>query len=204
MERKIRRGKYGNRQIFNLILTVHCLELRHFEVQVPYLKTRIWPPFSSLKFWRCYFIPLCKIREHFTDFQSLFLIYGRSQWPRGLRCGSETPRLLVLWVRMPPGAWMFVWCECCGCQVEVFESAYHSPRGAIPTVECVTGCDSKASIKEALEQMGLLRHGKKSLIHLCQGMATVTPAPTYTLTHKIIKTTSIAINMNFSVFKHTC
>ena len=37
----------------------------------------------------------------------------RSQWPRGLRRGSAASRLLVFWVRIPPGAWMFVYCECC-------------------------------------------------------------------------------------------
>jgi len=37
----------------------------------------------------------------------------RSQWPRGLRRGSSAARLLRLWVRIPPGAWMFVCCECC-------------------------------------------------------------------------------------------
>ena len=37
----------------------------------------------------------------------------RSQWPRGLRRWSATARLLRLWVRIPPGAWMSVSCECC-------------------------------------------------------------------------------------------
>ena len=37
----------------------------------------------------------------------------RSQSPRGLRRGSAAARLLGLWVRIPPGAWMFVCCECC-------------------------------------------------------------------------------------------
>ena len=36
----------------------------------------------------------------------------RSQWPRGLRRGSAAARLLGLWIRIPPGAWMFVSCEC--------------------------------------------------------------------------------------------
>ena len=39
--------------------------------------------------------------------------YGRSQWPRGLRCRSTAARLLSLWVRIPPGTWMSVCCECC-------------------------------------------------------------------------------------------
>ena len=37
----------------------------------------------------------------------------RSQWPRGLRCRSAAARLLRSWVRIPPGAWIFVCCECC-------------------------------------------------------------------------------------------
>ena len=37
----------------------------------------------------------------------------RSQWPRGLRHRSSAARLLRLWVRIPPGAWMFVCCKCC-------------------------------------------------------------------------------------------
>ena len=37
----------------------------------------------------------------------------RSQWPRGLRRRSFAARLLRLWVRIPPGTWIFVCCECC-------------------------------------------------------------------------------------------
>jgi len=38
---------------------------------------------------------------------------GRLQWPRCLRRTSAAARLLRLWVRIPPGAWMSVCCECC-------------------------------------------------------------------------------------------
>ena len=37
----------------------------------------------------------------------------RSEWSRGLRRRSSAARLLRLRVRIPPGAWMFVCCECC-------------------------------------------------------------------------------------------
>ena len=37
----------------------------------------------------------------------------RSKWPRGLRHRSSAARLLRSWVRIPPGAWLFVYCECC-------------------------------------------------------------------------------------------
>ena len=38
---------------------------------------------------------------------------SQSQWPRFLRRRSAAARLLGLWVRITPGAWMFVSCECC-------------------------------------------------------------------------------------------
>jgi len=38
---------------------------------------------------------------------------GRPQWPRVVRHGSAAARLLGLWVRILPGVWMFVCCECC-------------------------------------------------------------------------------------------
>jgi hypothetical protein len=40
-------------------------------------------------------------------------IFCRSQWPRNLRRGSSAARLLWLPVRIPPGVWMSVTCECC-------------------------------------------------------------------------------------------
>ena len=46
--------------------------------------------------------------------QDLQLFQVRSQWPRSLRRGSAAARLLRLWVRIPPGAWMCcLLCECC-------------------------------------------------------------------------------------------
>ena len=37
----------------------------------------------------------------------------RSQWPRRRRRWSAAARLLRLWVRIPPEAWMSVSCRCC-------------------------------------------------------------------------------------------
>jgi hypothetical protein len=39
------------------------------------------------------------------------LIKADPQWPRRLRRGSAAQRLLGSWVRISPGAWMFVSCE---------------------------------------------------------------------------------------------
>jgi hypothetical protein len=56
-------------------------------------------------------------RVHFSHMALYFLqtkvVSSRSQWPRGLRRGSTAARLLGLWVRIPPRAWMSVSCECC-------------------------------------------------------------------------------------------
>jgi len=41
--------------------------------------------------------------------RATYFIY-RSQWPRVLRHTSTTARLLRVWVRIPPGAWMSVCC----------------------------------------------------------------------------------------------
>ena len=48
----------------------------------------------------------------FLIIQDFTFKYYRPQWWRGLRRSSAAARLLRLWVRIPPGAWMFVPCEC--------------------------------------------------------------------------------------------
>ena len=51
--------------------------------------------------------------QHVKRICTFYATNCRSQWPRGLRRGSAAARLLGLWVRIPPGAWMSVSCECC-------------------------------------------------------------------------------------------
>ena len=61
--------------------------------------------------------------------------YGRSQWPRPLRRRSVAARLLRVWVRIPPGAWVFVCCECSVLSGRgSLRRADHSSRGVLPTV----------------------------------------------------------------------
>jgi len=58
----------------------------------------------------------------------------RSQWPRGLRRTSASVRLLILWVRIPPGAWMSLCCAVCF-QVEISLTGWSLVhRGVLPTV----------------------------------------------------------------------
>ena len=71
--------------------------------------------------------------------------YCRCQWPRGLRRRSAAVRLLRSWVRIPPGAWIFVWCECCvlsgrGLCEELITRPEESYR-----LWCVVVCDLETS-----------------------------------------------------------
>jgi hypothetical protein len=50
----------------------------------------------------------------FLNFIIINVYTGRFRWPRGLRRGSPTSRLLELWVQIPLRAWMSVVnVECC-------------------------------------------------------------------------------------------
>ena len=89
------------------------------------------------------------------------LLY-RSQWPRGLRRRSAAACLLRSWVRIPPGAWIFVCCECCllsgrGLWDELISRPEESYR-----MWCVVVCDLENLKKEeALTRIGSRRHKKK-------------------------------------------
>ena len=55
----------------------------------------------------------CIFDEKLTIFWGwVYYIMCQSQWPRRLSLRSAAARLLRLWIRIPPGAWMFVCCEC--------------------------------------------------------------------------------------------
>jgi len=53
-----------------------------------------------------------KVHYHWNELIPTRCSNCRSQWPRGLRSMSAASRLLRLWVRIPPGAWMDVCREC--------------------------------------------------------------------------------------------
>ena len=69
----------------------------------------------------------------------------RSQWPRGLRSRSVAARLLRSWVRIPPGAWMFVCCECCVLSVRgLCDELITCPEESY-RLWCVIVCDLETS-----------------------------------------------------------
>ena len=86
-----------------------------------------------------------RIAEH-------ILFFCRSQWTRGLRRRSATARLLRLWVRIPPEAWMYVCCERC---VLSLRRADHSSKGVLPIVVLRWVWSRNLVNAEALAHLGL-------------------------------------------------
>ena len=80
-------------------------ELRRLFADI--LQVRVWSwvgPFGTQCHWDRFLFPN--------------ILFYRSQWPRGLMFRSEARRLLDLWVRIPPGAWISV-LNVVSCQVYV-------------------------------------------------------------------------------------
>jgi hypothetical protein len=91
-------------------------------------------------------------------------IYRRSQWPRGLRRGSEAAFLLGLRVRILPGAWISVCSQCCVLSDRgLFVGPITRPEESY-RVWCVSECDCEASIMRRPWPTGGCRAmgGKKS------------------------------------------
>ena len=87
----------------------------------------------------------------------------RSQWPRDLRRRSAAARLLRWWVRIPPGAWMFVCCECCvlsgrGLCDELITRPQESYR-----LWCVVVCDLETSCSRRPWPTGVFRAKNKQI-----------------------------------------
>jgi hypothetical protein len=80
--------------------------------------------------------PVSSVRQGLRLYKTNFnfdcsYIPCRSQWPRSLRRRFAAACLLRSWARIQPGAWMFVFCECCMLSLR---RADHSSRGVLPTV----------------------------------------------------------------------
>ena len=75
---------------------------------------------------------------------------GRSQWPRSLRRRSAAARLLGLWVRIPPGTWTFVCCECCVLSGRGLCDELITRSEASSRLWCVVVCDLETAIANHL------------------------------------------------------
>jgi len=70
-------------------------------------------------------------------------------------CGSTTARLLGLWVRIPPGAWIYVCCECCALSAR---GPCDGPIQRSPTEWGVPECDLEIKTTRRPRQTRLSRH----------------------------------------------
>ena len=127
----------------------------------------------------------CK-REHVSCFffSCIFYIFSdstvarRSQWPRGLRRRSAASRLLRSWVRIPPGPWMCVCCECCvlsgrGLCDELITRPEESYR-----LWCVVVCDLENLVnEEAMTHVGSQRHKNTVAYRNCAGLLSLLRPP---------------------------
>jgi len=83
--------------------------------------------------------------------------------PRGLRLGSAAARLPGLRVRIPPGAWMFVFYECCVLSSRgLCDGPITCPEESY-RVWCVWEWWRKF-IKEVLAHNGLLYYGRENMV----------------------------------------
>ena len=80
-------------------------EISHLEFFLTYVSTH--------QFLLTYVSTYQFLLTYVSTYQFLLTYGSRSQWPRGLKHRFSAARLLRLWVRIPPRAWMFVRCECC-------------------------------------------------------------------------------------------
>ena len=74
-----------------------------------------------------------------------FMYWSWSQWARGLRRRSTAARLLRMWVRIPPGAWMFICCECCVLSGRGLGDAQITRAEESYRLWCVVVCDLETS-----------------------------------------------------------
>ena len=94
-------------------------------------------------------------------------LWTTSQWPRGLRRRSAAARLLRSWVRIPPGAWIFVCCKCCvlsgrGLCDELITRPEESYR-----LCCVIVCNLENLVnEEAMTRVGSQSHKKYIYIYI--------------------------------------
>ena len=65
-----------------------------------------------------------------SEYHVLITCIRQSQWPLGLKRSSSAARLLRLWVRIPPGAWMLSVVSVVFCQVEVSASDWSLVQGS--------------------------------------------------------------------------
>ena len=121
----------------------------------------------------------CGLRRHevWYVFWRIICLHCRFQWPRGLRRRSAAARLLRLWVRIPPGAWMSVCCECCVLSGRgLCDGPITRPEESY-RLWFVIVCDLETSrMRRPWPALGRSATGKKALTY-CEKLKYVAPKP---------------------------
>jgi len=88
----------------------------------------------------------------------------RSHLQRGLRRGPAAAGLVGLWVRIPPEAWLLVFCDCCVLSGRFLCFGLITRPELSFRVWCVWVWSWSIDNEEARAHWGLLRHGKEMFI----------------------------------------
>jgi hypothetical protein len=117
------------------------------------------------KFLNHYATP-CPMKEVTAEYLYTNPKLCRSQWLRGLRRRSAAARLLRKWVQIPPGAWMFVCCECCVLSVRgLCDELITRPEESY-RLWCVIVCDLEKTLRMRRPWIALGRSAtKKPLLY---------------------------------------
>ena len=113
----------------------------------------------------------------------------RSQRSRGLRRRSTAARLLWSWVRIPPGAWMFVCCECCVLSGRGFCDGLITRPEKSYRLWCVAVCDletTKILVNEEEAKAKACRAKTEKTIFLQQTRITCYCTASLQMTHNAI------------------
>ena len=98
------------------------------------------------------------------NISSTYSLCCRSQWPRGLRHRSTAARLLRSWVRIPPGTWMSVCCECCVLSGRgLCDGLITRPEESYRLWRVVV-CDQETSNEEAKACYGVVENTTKRIV----------------------------------------
>ena len=89
--------------------------------------------------------PLSTLPKKAVIKRYLLWALSRSLWPRGLRSRSAADRQLRSWVRIPPGVWMSVCCECCVLSGRGLCDELITRPGESYRLWCIVVCDLETS-----------------------------------------------------------
>ena len=96
-----------------------------------------------------------------TLYSVKYIPVGRSQWPWGLRLESATAHMMRLRVRIIPGPWGCVFCDCCVLSVRDLCVGLITHPEKSCGLWCVGVWSWSLDNDDALAHWGLLWHGKK-------------------------------------------